>query len=177
MRTNAARLVAAAILLLLGGGAARANGNGQCIKDAKNTFTECKGQCKGDFDDARALCKNVSPGCFEACLDGRAECVDTARQPLTTCLDGCEATLHQHRLDCKASSGCGGSGNPCSSNASFIACMNPFQLDAFTCRDGCRDSFRLDTGSQAALKACAKGFKTCVKSCPPASPSGAFLGE
>jgi hypothetical protein len=177
MRTSPGRFAAAAILLLLGGGPAWSNGTSQCIKDAKNTFGECKDQCKSDFDDARALCKNVAPGCFEACIDGRSECVDTARQPLTDCLDACDATLHQHRLDCKASAGCGAPSDPCNTNATFIACMNPFQLDGFVCRDGCRDTFRLDVNARAALKACAKGFKACVKSCPPASPSGAFLDE
>jgi len=155
--------MAAALLLLVGGSVVRAN---PCIDDARNTYGECKGQCKDDFNDARALCRNIDPGCFGACVDGRAECIDTAREPLTTCLDGCQATLHQHRLDCKASSGCGGTTDPCSSNPAFIACMDPFQLDAFVCRDTCRDSFRLNLVAQAALKACNNGFRACRNSCP-----------
>jgi len=175
MRTHAARLAAAAVLLLTGGGVAYAGS--ECIKDAKNTFNECKGQCKSDFDGARAECRGIQPACFEACLDARGDCIDAARQPLTTCLDSCQATLQSHRQACKTSSGCGGSSDPCHTNANFIACMNPFQLDAFICRDGCRDQFKLNTAAQAALKACATGFKGCVTSCPPASPSGAFLDE
>ncbi len=177
MRTMGAGVLAAIAMLALGGGMARASGVSSCLKDAKNTFGECKNQCQTAFLDAKALCKNVSPGCFAACVDGRSACVDTAREPLTSCLDGCETTLQGHRHDCKASFGCGGSSDPCSSNAAFIACMDPFQLVAFTCRDGCRDSFRLDVAAQAALKACTKGFNGCVKLCPPASPSGAFLDE
>lgn len=177
MRMRAASLVATTSLLLLGGRVLATGGVKSCITDAKNTFVECKAQCTGDFNDARALCRGVAPGCFAACLEGRSDCVTAARQPLTLCLQGCEDTLSQHRQACKASCACGGSTDPCSTNACFIACMNPFQLDAFTCRDGCRDSFRLDTNAQAALKACAKGFKACVQSCPPASPSGAFVSE
>jgi hypothetical protein len=175
MRTHAATLAAAAILLLTGGGVARAGGS-QCIKDAKNTFNECKGQCVSDFNDSKAECRGIQPGCFQACLDARGDCIDAARQPLTSCLDGCQATLQTHHQDCKNQYGCGGSSDPCSTDANFIACMNPFQLDAFICRDGCRDTFKLNTTAQLALKACAKGFKTCIKACP-SSPSGAFLDE
>jgi hypothetical protein len=170
-------LVATASLLFLGGVLGRPSEAGECISDAKATYADCKSQCKSDFTDARGLCRGVSPGCFAACVDGRQACVDAAKQPLTDCLQGCDDTLHQDRQTCKGNCGCGGANDPCSGNACFIACMNPFQLQAFTCRDGCRDSFRLDANAQAALKACARGFKTCVKSCPPASPSGAFLSK
>jgi hypothetical protein len=176
MRTRAARLVATASLLLLWGVVGRASGSG-CITDAKNTYGECKSQCKSDFTDARGLCRGVSPGCFAACVDGRTACVDAARQPLTDCLTGCDNTLQQNRQTCKANCSCGGTTNPCNINACFIACMNPFQLQGFTCRDTCRDNFRLDPAAQAALKVCAKGFRGCVGSCPPASPGGAFLSE
>jgi hypothetical protein len=164
-------------LLLLGGTVLGSSGVKSCVTDAKDTYVECKTQCKSDFDDARGLCHGVAPGCFDACIDGRTDCVTAARQPLTDCLQGCEDALSQARQACRASSGCGGSSDPCSTNANFIACMNPAQLTAFTCRDACRDNFRLDPNAQAALKACAKGFRACVKSCPPASPSGAFVSE
>jgi hypothetical protein len=177
MRTRAASLVATASLLLFWGVVGRVSEAGQCAIDAKATYADCKSQCKSDFDDARGLCRGVSPGCFNACLDGRSACVDAARQPLTDCLAGCDSTLSQDRQTCKGNCSCGGNSNPCNTNACFIACMNPPQLAAFTCRDACRDNFRLDTAAQLALKACANGFKTCVRSCPPASPSGAFLNE
>lgn len=178
MRTRAASLVATASLLLFWGVVGRVSEAGQCGTDAKATYADCKSQCKSDFDDARGLCRGVSPGCFEACVDGRSACVDAARQPLTDCLAGCESTLSQDRQTCKGPPcNCGGSSNPCNVNACFIACMNTPQLNGFICRDGCRDTFRLNTDAQAALKACAKGFRGCVKSCPPASPSGAFLDE
>ncbi len=163
--------------LLLSRGIGRAASGAQCILDARHTYVDCKAGCTSDFLDAKALCRGVSPGCFAACSDGRAECLTAARLPLTTCLDGCQNTLKQERQSCKATCGCGGTTNPCTSDSCFIACMDPFQLDAFVCRDGCRDTFRLDTVAQQALKACAIGFKACAQACPPASPSGAFLEQ
>jgi len=160
---------------MLAAGAARVDATNACLQDAKDTFLDCKTQCSDDFTDAKGVCRGVSPGCFAACVDGRKECVDTVREPLTTCLDGCESTLDAARAQCKAQAGCGGSSNPCSTNAAFIECMNAPQLAAFTCRDGCRDAFRLDPDARAALKACQAGFKACVKTC--GSPSGAFLSE
>lgn len=149
--------------LAVGAGRARAT---DCLTDAHADFVACKDQCTTDFQDAKALCKGVVPGCFEACVDGRSECVDTAKQPLTDCLAGCSSTLSAARAQCKSDSGCGGQQDPCNQNAAFIACMNGPQGAAFTCRDQCRDAFRLNTTAQGALLACRKGFRACVKSCP-----------
>jgi hypothetical protein len=176
MRMTAVGLGLAAALVLAAG-PTRAGATSACLQDAKSTYVDCKSQCSDDYNDAKGVCRGVSPGCFLACVDGRKECTDAVRQPLTDCLNGCESTLDAARAQCKAQTGCGGSANPCTSNAAFIECMNAPQLAAFTCRDTCRDNFRLDPNARAALKACSAGFKACVKSCPPSSPSGAFLDQ
>ena len=44
----------------------------------------------------------------------------------------------------------------------------PFaQVDAFTCRDNCREQWRLNGGT-AAVEVCRATFRECVKACPPA---------
>jgi hypothetical protein len=156
-------------MVALAGAAWATSGGSACIADARNGFKDCTAQCKSDFVDAKGLCKGVSPGCYAACVDGRSECVDSATQPLTDCLAGCATDLAAARTGCKATAGCGGPSNPCNQDAGFIACMNGPQLAAFTCRDGCRDTFKLDTQAQATLHSCQRGFTTCVHSCPPAN--------
>lgn len=168
MRRRLAAL-ALGVTAMVAVGAGRARAAAPCITDAHNDFVACKDQCMTDLQDAKALCKGVAPGCYEACVDGRSECNDTAKQPLTDCLAGCSSTLAAARAQCKGDAGCGGQSDPCSESAAFIACMNGPQATAFTCRDGCRDAFRLNLGAQQALIACRKGFKACVRTCPPAN--------
>jgi hypothetical protein len=155
------------------GGAAHA-GN-QCLMDATAQYKECKSGCQSDLTDARAACRNVTPGCFLACVDARADCETAAKLPLTSCLGTCETVLDTARAQCKQACGCGGSGNSCGFNPCYIGCLQTPETVAFDCRDTCQDAFALNTAAQQALAACASGFKTCLASCPPASPSGAFV--
>jgi hypothetical protein len=167
----AKRITALALgaLAIVAVGAGRARAMDDCIADAHSDFVACKDQCTSDLQDAKALCKGVAPGCFGACVDGRSECVDSAKQPLTDCLAGCSSTLSASRAQCKADTGCSAPEDPCNQNVAFIACMNGPQAAAFTCRDACRDGFRLNTTAQATLLGCKRGFKACVRTCPPAT--------
>ena len=139
---------------------------GQCFRDAKSTFRECKSSCKTDLLDDKAGCLNVTPGCFLACRDGKSECIADAEQPLTDCIAGCNAPLDQARTDCKGQCGCGAPDNRCGFNPCYVQCLDPFQATAFSCRDGCRDTFKLDANAQALIAACKTGFKACVGACP-----------
>ena len=99
----------------------------------------------------RAPAMDVSPRLLRRRASRGARSASTptgSRSP--TAMNGCESTLDAARAQCKAQAGCGGSGNPCTSNAACIECMNAPQLAAFTCRqDTCRDDFRLDPSARA----------------------------
>jgi hypothetical protein len=146
---------------------------GQCMHDAKSTFTDCKNSCKSDLLDARAGCANVSTGCFLACLDGKQECIATVEQPLNDCITTCDAPLDAARTSCKASCGCGGTTDPCGFNSCYVLCLDPAQNTAFSCRNVCKDNFKLDTSAQQALAACKTGFNACVAGCPTPTPTPA----
>jgi hypothetical protein len=144
---------------------------GQCMRDAKSTFSGCKTSCKSDFLDARAGCANVSTGCFLACLDGKQQCIGDVEQPLNDCITACNAPLDAARASCKTSCGCGGTNDPCGFNPCYVHCLDLAQSTAFTCRDGCKGTFKLDMTAQQALVACKTGFKTCVTNCPTPTPT------
>jgi len=167
MRRLAAYLIAAVVCVVSLRVPADA---GQCFRDAKATFGTCKSGCKSDLLDAKAGCLNVTPGCFLACVDGKDECINDAEQPLTTCIDACNVPLDQARTDCKNQCGCGAPNNRCGFNPCYVSCIDPAQATAFTCRDGCKDTFKLDLQAQANLAACKTGFKACLGACPTPTP-------
>lgn len=178
---NAAVLAGAALLV-----ASAASATNTCVQSARQTYKDCKQSCQDDFTAAQLTCRNIEPGCGEACLEGRSTCttgveqiLDTGQLPggttsLANCADGlngCDAALQQARQACWAQY-CA-SGQTCTSCAqttdqvSCWECIDPAQLTAFSCRDACRDSFRLDLTVQAMKKLCKSTFQACIKQCPP----------
>jgi hypothetical protein len=144
---------------------------GECLHAAKSDFTVCKDSCKSDLLDARAGCANVDTGCFLACRDGKLECIGVVEQPLNDCITMCDAPLDAARASCKTMCSCGGAGNLCGFNPCYVRCLDPFQSTAFSCRDGCKGNFKLDTTTQQALIACKTGFKACLTTCPTPTPA------
>ena len=163
------RTLVVATLALMLGGIAQAN-NSACIIDARNTFKQCKTDCTTDFKSSKDVCKGHDPVCAQTCRDGKSECIDPIVQAnLNDCLDQCDPPLQAARAACKAQVGCGGSANPCGFNPAFISCLDPAQAAAFSCRDTCRDAFKLNSTAQSAIQACKSAFQACVKACPPPS--------
>jgi len=176
--------VLAGVVMCVAGSAGAIN---QCVNDARQAYKDCRQSCQDDFTAARLTCRNIAPACGEACLQGRQTCVAGVEQILQTgqlpggntlenCAsgtNGCDAALLQARQACWAQF-CA-PGQTCTScaqttdKASCWECIDPAQLTAFSCRDTCGDSFRLDSTVQAMQALCKNSFKSCVQQCPPPS--------
>jgi hypothetical protein len=142
-----------------------------CILQAKTDYQACRAECRDTLRDDKFRCRNVDPACGTACLAGRETCLDPYLQVLTDCIDGCRATLDQGRQDCAQQCGCTlGSGcqtNCCNAtNQCYDDCLDPKQVDAFVCRDDCRETFHADTVLQQNIKNCRLSFRACVDACP-----------
>jgi len=181
MRILTAAVLAGAAMLAAG----PASAVNQCVRDARQAVKDCRQSCQEDFTAAKLTCRNIAPACGEACLQGRRACEQGVEQILQTGLlpggntlancaggtDSCDAALQQARQACWAQY-CA-SGQTCTSCAqttdkgSCWECIDPAQVTAFSCRDACRDSFRLDATVQAMKALCKSGFKSCVTGCPP----------
>jgi len=159
-------------LLMVGGlflspGLARADL--ACILQAKDDFRGCRADCLDNYRDDKFRCRNVDPACGNACLAGRERCLEPFLQVLTNCLDGCRDTLKGHKTDCASMCQCGtpqecrDQGNTC-----YQDCLDPFQIEAFVCRDNCRESFHNDQQLQDNIHNCRASFRACVHACPPA---------
>ncbi len=146
-----------------------------CIDSAHGAFVACKTDCKTDFTDAKAACKNVTPGCLSDCNAQRSDCFAAAQAPLDDCIaqNGCAGIVGAYgdgggRDICKARVGCGGAGHSCAFNPAFITCLDPYEQLAFACRDSCRNSWQL-SGGPGDVAACRTAHRACVQACPPAN--------
>ena len=146
-----------------------------CFLQAKNDYVQCKSDCRDTFRDDKFRCRNVQPACGNACLAGRERCLDPYLQVLTDCTDGCNATLRQGKQACADGCGCNVPGPNCTTNccandpsSCYNTCVDPKQVDAFVCRDNCRESFHSNATLQQNIRNCRAAFHTCVQACPPA---------
>jgi hypothetical protein len=145
-----------------------------CVSQARSDFLSCKNDCRSTYRDDKFRCRNVDPTCGNACLAGRERCLEPYLQVLTDCVDGCNATLLQGKQDCATQCSCtlgpNCQSNCCNAgNACYNTCLDPKQVDAFICRDNCREAFHTDTQLQDNIKNCRASFRACVQACPPAS--------
>jgi hypothetical protein len=149
------------VLLVLGTAAAMAGTTSPraCILQAREELQSCSAECINDFRNERFTCRNVEPGCGRECLGRREGCIETASEPLLECLGVCRSTL----IDAKAACVTSCNGDP----SCLDPCIDAAQVDAFTCRDTCREEFRL-SGGPTAIEVCRATFRECVRSCPPA---------
>jgi hypothetical protein len=148
-----------AVLFVLGAGAAMADTPRECVTQARDELQSCSSECINNFRNDRFVCRNVEPGCGRECLGRREGCIETATEPLVECLGGCQSTLDTAKDACHTS---------CADDTACLdACIDSAQVDAFTCRDNCRETWRLDGGT-AAVEVCRATFRECVKACPPA---------
>src|SRR5262249_55965221 len=106
---------------------------GECLRDAKSTFTDCKVSCKSDLLEGRSSWANVSTGCFLACRDGKLECINDVEQPLNDCIATCNGPLDAGRASCQSTCGCGTADNRCGFNECYVHCVDPYQSTAFSC--------------------------------------------
>jgi hypothetical protein len=85
---------------------------------------------------------------------GREICVDNARA-LEACVDGCRARLQVDKGSC-----------PPVGDPGRDACVDAAQIQAFICRDDCREAWRNDPATVAGLANCREIFRGCVAACP-----------
>ena len=165
MKTIISTLLMGAAFLLAIGTPARADTT--CLQDARSAYGACKASCKSDYQDARAGCRGVDPGCFGACIDARQTCTAQATASLDACLaqSNCAGIVDNGRATCKAQVGCGAPQDPCGFNPAYVHCLDPYEQLGFTCRDSCRNTWQA-TGGPAAVAACQSAFHGCVKACP-----------
>jgi hypothetical protein len=133
----------------------------QCLKRAQDRFLVCRDSCIDVRVGDKLLC-GVNPDCHKACEANFQACRDPFENVLGTCLRGCAAAMEGGRDTCKAQVGCQGN---CLRNAAFLACLRPFGVANYNCRQDCLEGHRLNTGTQAALKACRVTRNSCHKAC------------
>jgi len=153
-------LVLTMLLTVLASAAvAQTTSGAACILQAREELHSCHAECINDFRNERFVCRNVEPGCGRECLGRREGCVETASEPLVECLGSCQTTLIEAKATCAQS---------CNADQSCLdTCIDTAQVDAFTCRDNCREDFRAN-GGPAAIDVCRATFRECVRACPPA---------
>jgi len=130
-----------------------------CVLQAREDLQSCSAECINDFRNERFTCRNVEPGCGRECLGRRESCIETASQPLVTCIIDCQNTLAEAKAACVTT---------CNGDATCLdTCIDQAQVAAFTCRDNCREAFRMSTGP-TEIESCRATFRECVRACPPA---------
>ena len=152
----------------------------RCVAKAAAEKIACKQQCQTDFSEAKLRCRNVDPACGDPCVLGLQTCLDTAQGILETGLlpDGitqfdsvkcpggtnqCDMAFNTVKTAC---------GAPCQlTDTTCLDCVDAAQVARFTCRDACRDSWRLNTTVRALLNSCHSGFRTCWQACPKLKPT------
>ena len=145
-------------LACVGGSAVIAQADPACLAQAKENFKGCRAQCSDDYKDDKFRCRNVDPACGNACLAGREVCLEPINSILDTCLEGCKSTLQGAKNDC---------GAPCAPGDTVCdGCVDNAQIQAFVCRDNCREDFRANHTDD--VKLCRAAFRACEHACPPA---------
>jgi hypothetical protein len=131
---------------------------GGCASDTSKKCVQ-DGDCAGE--GATGPCNNPPPTTLNNCPTGT---------------NGCNAALQQARETCWAQNCAPGqtcsscSDSNITSMSACLECIDPAQLTAFSCRDTCRDSFRLNGVVQSEKALCKSTFRSCIKACPVLTP-------
>lgn len=149
------RSLAVLAMLALVSAAAPSQASDSCRDEAKQTYKDCGGACKEDYQAAKDSCLNRDHQCVEACRADRYDCMQATG--LDDAINACNDTLAAARAQCRADHPAG--------SPERDACVDQAQVVAFQCRDSARET------AKPAVKACRVAFLSCAKACPPASPS------
>jgi hypothetical protein len=125
----------------------------QCRLDALTAYKQCTAGCLDDFQVAKDACRNKDHACVDTCRSDRDACDAPVQAALDAAVAQCKATLQAAKAACNGD----------------LTCIEQAEVVAFQCRDDARDA------AKPGFAACRADFKSCVQSCPAASPSGAFL--
>jgi hypothetical protein len=127
-----------------------------CVNDANKEYKECRQYCLENMQSDKDSCRNIDHACAEACREGFDTCIGNPLNALDICKDVCMAELDADRQQCRLNFAAG--------TAALDTCIDQAQIDAFVCRDDCRESVHITS----VLKQCRKAERACIKACPPA---------
>ncbi len=132
----------------------------QCKRDGKAAYKTCGADCREDFQVQKDACRNLDHACVEQCRSDRETCKDPVRATLDAAIALCNEALAPHVQACK---------NAYPVGPDRDACINPWQVIAFVCRDDAREA------AKPGKQACRAAFQICLEGCPAASASPAFI--
>jgi hypothetical protein len=148
------RTVRTAIVIALVAGTATfaaAAADPVCLAAARDDAKTCRKACVETFQTDKDACRSVDHACAEACRAGRARCNEPFEEIVEACLGGCRTALEAAKAACPAPPG-----------PERDACIDAAQLQAFTCRDGCRENQTVRDG----VRNCRAAFRACMWHCP-----------
>jgi hypothetical protein len=127
-----------------------------CVIDANAEYKECRQYCLENMQVDKDSCRNIDHACAEACRAGFDTCIGNPFNVLDVCKAVCMSELDTTRQQCRLNFAAG--------TAALDTCIDQAQIDAFVCRDDCRESIHI----AGVLKQCHKAERACMKACPPA---------
>lgn len=122
----------------------------ECRLQAKDDHNICRQACREAFQVDKDNCRNCLHSFAEGCRASRAMCVDPFEETLEACLGVCRTEIKEDKIDCAPGDD---------------ACIDAAQLEAFGCRDLCRENQTVRDG----IKNCRQIFRACMQQCPPAN--------
>ncbi len=127
-----------------------------CVIDANAEYKECRQYCLENMQVDKDSCRNIDHACAEACRAGFDTCIGNPFNVLDACKAACMLELDDTRKQCRENFAAG--------TWALDTCIDRAQIDAFVCRDDCRESIHI----AGVLKQCHKAERACMKACPPA---------
>lgn len=152
------RGVAAGVVVFWAASVASAGTDPACAQAAAAQKKACKIQCMDEFQTSKFQCRGVDPTCGNPCLAGKIACVNTVTASRESCIADCDAQLQVDKATCSPAP-------PCKGDPTCDACVDAFQVQAFVCRDDCREAFNADPSTRAQLALCQSTFQACIKAC------------
>jgi hypothetical protein len=150
-RMTTLRTIIATVLVAGSAGIAAAASDPVCLAEARANAKACRTACAETFQTDRDACRNVDHDCAEACRAGRARCTEPFDAIVEACLGDCRTALQAAKAAC-----------PAAPDPTRDACLDAAQLQAFTCRDTCRENQSVRDG----IRNCRASFRACMRRCP-----------
>ncbi len=133
-----------------------ASRNPECVQDAQEDYKDCIAVCREFMQVDKDLCRNVNHACAETCRDQYRGCVSPHLEALEACKNLCDQQRQEAVQVCREQHQ--------EDQASLDDCVDQAQVEAFMCRDQCREQTQIRT----RLIECRQQLRSCIQACPPA---------